>query len=213
MFKAIWNIVFFCAAAITVFTFNGRSAQAMEKNANMSKSFPSAVFAGGCFWCLESEFSPQPGVLSTEVGYSGGVTENPTYEQVSTGETGHAEVVRVTYDPGITSFEKLTAFFLEKAHNPTQKDHQGVDVGTQYRSIIFYATDEEKQIADSEIARVNAVGLYSAPIVTQVQPLAPFWIAEDYHQQYYRKYEARTGEKHIRVKTKEARKAAEKGVK
>lgn len=206
---ALRRVVAVCVMVCVVFVLNERSGVAMEKNADKPESFHSAVFAGGCFWCLESEFRRLSGVLFTEVGYSGGTTEDPTYEQVSTGRTGHAEVVRVSYDPDITDFKKLTTFFLEEAHDPTQKDRQGVDVGTQYRSIIFYADDEEKAIAESEIARVDAEKRYPTPIMTLVQPLAPFWMAEEYHQQYYEKYETKTGEKHIRVKVKEAKKAAQ----
>jgi peptide-methionine (S)-S-oxide reductase len=158
---------------------------------------PTAVFAGGCFWCTESEFRAQPGVLFTRVGYAGGTEPNPTYEMVSHHQTGHAESTEVTYDPKVTSFENLTEYFLTKAHDPTQLNRQGPDVGSQYRSAIFYSSAEEKAIAEKVIARVTAAKVWNKPIVTTIEPLTTFWEAEGYHQQYYEKFEAKYGVPHI----------------
>jgi peptide-methionine (S)-S-oxide reductase len=163
------------------------------------ESYPTAIFAGGCFWCVESEFRALDGVLYTRSGYIGGATENPTYRDITTGRTGHAEAVEVTYDPAKTDYEQLTAFFLTKAHDPTQLNRQGVDVGTQYRSAIFPLTAEQEDIAKTVIKRVEMNKVYSKPIVTTIEPLDTFWVAEDYHQQYYEKYEEKNGRQHIRV--------------
>lgn len=165
-------------------------------------SYPAATFAGGCFWCTESEYRALNGVLHTRVGYMGGKLENPTYKDISTGKTGHAEVVEITYDPTRISYENLVEFFLTKAHDPTQLNRQGVDIGTQYRSAIFYANDDEKQIAHALIDRLAAEKHYKKPVVTTLEPRSTFWNAEEYHQQYYEKYEAENGVPHIRVAQK-----------
>lgn len=161
-----------------------------------------AYFAGGCFWCTESEYRRLDGVLDTDVGYMGGATNNPTYEQISTGKTGHAEVIKIFYDPDITPYQDLVSFFLIQAHDPTQLNRQGVDVGTQYRSAIFPIDKEQEDIARRIIADVQNTGLYKDPIVTTIEPLSTFWVAEEYHQQYYDKYKADTGKDHIRVQLK-----------
>lgn len=165
--------------------------------------FPVATLAGGCFWCVESDIRKKEGILFTEVGYMGGTTENPTYEQVSTGKTGHAEIVQVTFDPAKISYEDIVTYFLTFAHDPTQKNKQGVDVGTQYRSAIFYHDEEQKAVAEKVIARLTAEKKFKDPIVTEVVAAQTYWRAEDYHQQYYEKYEDKTGQDHIRVFLKE----------
>lgn len=148
---------------------------------------PVFVSAGGCFWCTESEFRGQKGVLYTRVGYTGGDEPNPTYKEVSAHKTGHAEAVEVTFDPDQISYEQLIEFFLTRAHDPTEKDRQGPDIGHQYRSAIFYGSPEEKTIAEKVIAQVNASKKWDKPIVTTLEPLKTFWEAEEYHQQYYEK--------------------------
>lgn len=165
---------------------------------------PSAIFAGGCFWCMESEFRRLDGVLFTRSGYTGGTLENPSYQDITTGQTGHAEAVEVTYDPAKISYAKLTEFFLTQAHDPTQLNRQGVDVGTQYRSAIFPANAEEKAIAEKVIAAVDAQKRWKTPIVTTIETPSTFWPAEDYHQQYYEKYREENGKDHIRVIMKKA---------
>ncbi len=143
-----------------------------------------AVFGGGCFWCLEAVFQRLPGVKSVESGYMGGRVENPTYKQVCTGTTGHAEVVRVTFDPSQISYRDLLEVFFA-IHDPTTLDRQGNDVGTQYRSAIFYNSDEQRQEAEKVIAELTAAGEFSAPIVTAIEPAVTFFVAEDYHQNYF----------------------------
>jgi peptide-methionine (S)-S-oxide reductase len=143
-----------------------------------------ATLAGGCFWCLEAVFDDLSGVESVESGYMGGERPNPTYRQVCTGTTGHAEVVQVTFDPEAVSFRELLEVFFT-IHDPTTLNRQGADVGTQYRSAIFYHSPEQKSIAESTIAELDAKGIWGAPIVTEVVPAVEFYVAEDYHQEYY----------------------------
>ena len=171
---------------------------------------PIATFAGGCFWCVESEFRTLNGVLFTISGYSGGHIPNPTYKDITTGQSGHAEVTDIYYDPEIISYRELTDFFLRKAHDPTQLNRQGVDVGTQYRSAIFYHNDEQKNIAATAIKDANSDKVWKNPIVTTLEPLDKFWPAEEYHQQYYEKYEKENGRPHIRVLYKMQKKALSK---
>ena len=143
-----------------------------------------AVIAGGCFWCLEAVFSDLRGVSAVKSGYAGGHSPNPTYKQVCTGTTGHAEVVRITYDPAVVSYADLLRIFFT-IHDPTTRDRQGADVGTQYRSAIFAGTDEEARTAHAVMEEVTAAGLYDHPLVTQVVKLETFWPAEDEHDDYF----------------------------
>jgi peptide-methionine (S)-S-oxide reductase len=143
-----------------------------------------ATLAGGCFWCLEAVYDELQGVHSVESGYMGGHVDNPTYEQVCSGRTGHAEVVQVTFDPAIVSFrEILEVFFV--IHDPTTLNRQGHDVGPQYRSAIFYHSPRQKEVAEGVIAALTAEKLFDDPIVTEVTEAGPFYIAEEYHQEYY----------------------------
>ncbi len=148
-----------------------------------------AVFAGGCFWCTESDFEKLPGVLAAESGYTGGKTANPTYEAVSAGHTGHTEAVRVTYDPAKVSYAQLVEFFW-RTIDPTEKDRQFCDVGDQYRSGIYWGTDAERQVAEASLARLKASGRFKS-IYTEVKKADPFYVAEDYHQDYYKKNSVR----------------------
>ncbi len=143
-----------------------------------------AVLAGGCFWCIETIFQDIKGIEKVESGYSGGSTKNPTYKEVCTGTTGHAEVVQITYDPSQLTYEQLLTVFFH-IHNPTTMNKQGADAGTQYRSAIFYNTDEQKTSAEKVIADITASKLWDDPIVTEVTKLDVFYKAEDYHQDYY----------------------------
>lgn len=169
----------------------------------MPENLPIATFAGGCFWCLESEFRNRPGVVFTRSGYTGGTVENPTYDMISTGRTGHAEAVEIHYDPAKTDYAALLDHFLRNAHDPTTLNRQWVDEGTQYRSAIFYHDDAQKAAAEAAIAAINAAGLYKNPIVTAIVPAQTFWPAESYHQQYYETYERTNGQPHLRVILKE----------
>ena len=146
-----------------------------------------AVFANGCFWCTEAVFSALKGVYSVSSGYTGGKIPNPTYEQVGNGNTGHAECIRMEFDPAIISYDDLLAVFF-KTHNPTTLNRQGNDVGTQYRSAIFYTNEIQKQKAEALITELNASKAYDKPVVTEVVPLGAFYSAEEYHEQYYAKH-------------------------
>jgi peptide-methionine (S)-S-oxide reductase len=144
-----------------------------------------ATFGGGCFWCVEAVYERLPGVQSVISGYAGGTKPNPTYEEVCTGKTGHAEVAQITYDPTKTSYEQLLGMFWQ-AHDPTTLNRQGADVGTQYRSVIFY--HDEKQKVAAEKSKREAQKTFNDPIVTEIQPLNQFFPAENYHQDYYRNH-------------------------
>ena len=206
-------------AAVFMVIFNPLSSEAgkysLKNGADLMNTkpdgYPSATFGGGCFWCLESEFRSMDGVLYTAVGYMGGDLENPGYRDITTGKTGHAEVVEVTFDPEKISFETLTEFFLREAHDPTQLNRQGVDIGTQYRSEIFYHDDVQKEQAQAVVDRLNA-GAFKGDIVTKLSPAQTFWMGEDYHQQYYEKYEKQNGKPHLRVVLKKKAKAAKKAL-
>jgi peptide-methionine (S)-S-oxide reductase len=145
-----------------------------------------ATFGAGCFWGVEATFRETPGVTQTAVGYEGGVTENPTYQDVCTDRTGHAEVVQVEYDPEKVSYEKLLTVFFEN-HDPTTLNRQGPDHGAQYRSAIFYHTPEQKKAAEQVKAALDAQGVFKRPIVTEIVPAQTFYKAEEYHQQYLEK--------------------------
>ena len=145
-----------------------------------------ATFGAGCFWGVEETFRQTPGVLATVVGYCGGHTEHPTYEDVCRGDTGHAEAVQVTFDPALVSYDALLDIFFAN-HNPTQKNAQGPDIGTQYRSVIFAHSATQKEAAERTLRKVADSGAWSKPVVTEVRDAAPFYPAEEYHQQYLAK--------------------------
>ncbi|TGE17788.1 peptide-methionine (S)-S-oxide reductase MsrA [Hymenobacter elongatus] len=150
------------------------------------KGLAVATFAGGCFWCTEEVFEELRGVRQVVSGYSGGPEKNPTYEQVGSGQTGHAEAVEIYYDPKQVSYQTLLDVFFLAGHDPTTLNRQGPDAGTQYRSVAFYRTPQEKQLIEATIKKVDASKHYASPIVTQVTAFQQFWPAEDYHQGYYR---------------------------
>jgi peptide-methionine (S)-S-oxide reductase len=143
-----------------------------------------ATLGGGCFWCLEAAYQPLRGVIRVESGYAGGTTPNPTYHEVCTGRTGHAEVVRVDFDPDVISFRQLLEVFFT-VHDPTTLNRQGADVGTQYRSVIFFESPEQEAVARSLVAELEGEQLWSAPVVTEITPLETFHPAEAYHRDYY----------------------------
>jgi peptide-methionine (S)-S-oxide reductase len=144
------------------------------------------TFGGGCFWCIEAVFEELHGVVHVESGYSGGKVDDPTYEQVCTGTTGHAEVVQVTFDPKIISLKEVLGVFFT-VHDPTTLNRQGADVGTQYRSVIFYRSEEQKTLAEQVIREIQKAKLWKTPIVTEIVPFKAFYKAEEYHQEYYKK--------------------------
>jgi len=150
----------------------------------MNTNLHTATLAGGCFWCLEAVFDDVKGVYSVESGYAGGHVDNPTYRAICNGDTGHAEVVQVHFDPNVVSYRDLLNVFFA-IHDPTTLNRQGADVGTQYRSAIFYHNDDQKMIADEFIESLNSQKIWDNPIVTEVSPLDRFYMAEDYHQEYF----------------------------
>jgi peptide-methionine (S)-S-oxide reductase len=144
-----------------------------------------ATLAGGCFWCLEAVYQDMEGVRSVASGYMGGHLDNPSYQDVCMGTTGHAEVVQLTFDPEVTSYREILEVFFA-IHDPTTRNRQGNDAGTQYRSAIFYHDESQRAAAEELIRELNAEGIWSSPIVTEVQPAVRFYKAEDYHQEYFR---------------------------
>lgn len=151
----------------------------------MSTKFETATFGAGCFWCVEAVFQCLEGVQQVVSGYAGGVVKNPTYQQVCSGTTGHAEVAQISFAPQVISFDDLLYVFW-RTHDPTTLNRQGADVGTQYRSAIFYHSDEQKAIAESSKRETDASGLWPNPIVTEIAPCLDFYAAEVYHQNYYK---------------------------
>jgi len=149
-----------------------------------NKGHERATLAGGCFWCIEAVFDRLRGVKDVKPGYAGGETPNPTYEQICTGRTGHAEVINIVFDPDVISYRDLLEVFFA-VHDPTTLNRQGADVGTQYRSAIFYNTPEQKETAERVIADLNQEGIWDDPIVTELAPLEDFYEAEDYHRDYF----------------------------
>ncbi len=156
-----------------------------DNRSNGSSRAEVATLGGGCFWCLEPVYEELRGVEKVESGYSGGGVPDPTYRQICTGTTGHAEVVQVTFDPDVVSFREILEVFFT-IHDPTTLNRQGADVGTQYRSAIFYHSDEQREIAEEVISEIEAEGVWSSPIVTEVTPFDTYYRAEDYHQEYFR---------------------------
>jgi len=149
-----------------------------------NKNFETATLAAGCFWCVEAVFDDLKGVESVESGYSGGHTENPTYREVCSETTGHAEVIQLKFDPEVISYKEILQVFFS-VHDPTTLNRQGNDIGSSYRSAIFYHTDEQKRIAEEVIKEVEAEGIYDNSIVTEVSSFDKFYVAEDYHQEYF----------------------------
>ena len=177
-------ISFFISCAGKVDKTVEESSLRMATSNESDKLLDTATFAAGCFWCVEAQFQQLEGVDTVISGYTGGHTKSPTYKQVCTGNTGHAEAVNIIYHPTIISYDELVeAFFV--AHDPTQLNRQGNDVGTQYRSVIFYHNKEQKDKVQFYIKRLNEERAYDKPIVTEVKPYGDFYIAEDYHQNYY----------------------------
>lgn len=164
------------ASLVFLFSTNGQAV--MEQNLEL------ATFGGGCFWCVEAIFERVDGVHSVVSGYSGGDVANPTYREVTTGTTGHAEVIQIRYDPEVVSYTRLLEVFF-KTHDPTTLNRQGADVGTQYRSIILYHSELQKLDAEKVIIDLEREGIWDRPIVTEVEPFSEFYSAEAYHQEYY----------------------------
>lgn len=150
----------------------------------MNDKYQQATFGAGCFWCVEAIYQRVSGVISVESGFSGGHIEDPSYNQVVSGNTGHAEVAHITFDPAVISFEQLLEVFWH-THDPTTLNRQGADIGPQYRSVIFYHNNDQKQIAEASLKKTDTSGLWDDPIVTEISPLINYYKAEDYHQNYF----------------------------
>ena len=180
----IKKIRFFAAfifiLSFSTFSFAEDAAQKPEEN------LKKATFAGGCFWCIQASLDKVPGVISTTAGYTGGTEKNPTYEDVSSGLTGHAESVEIIYDPSKITYEKLLEVYWQQI-DPTARDRQFVDAGHQYRTAIFYHDEKQKEAALLSKEKLEKSGIYDKPIVTEIVPASDFYPAEDYHQQYYKK--------------------------
>ena len=159
----------------------------LQKSGQLNIRIETATLAGGCFWCLEAVFKEVNGVIDVVPGYTGGTAVNPTYDQVCTGRTGHAEAVQVSFDPDKTSFHNILEIFFT-VHDPTTLNRQGADIGTHYRSAIFYHTEEQKADAEKLIAELTRARIWKGPIVTQISPLDAFYPAEDYHRDYFTRH-------------------------
>lgn len=159
---------------------NNKETEVSMENENLEK----ATFGAGCFWCVEAVFEELKGVKTVKAGYAGGHVEDPTYKQVTTGTTGHAEVARIVYDPSTINYDQLLTVFWH-THNPTTKNRQGADVGPQYRSVIFYHNEEQKEIAQKSLKETDQSDLWEDPIVTEIEPISNYSEAENYHQNYY----------------------------
>jgi peptide-methionine (S)-S-oxide reductase len=171
-------------SAFAVLSLAAAPGRAASVHTPTPAALDTVVFAGGCFWGVQAVFQHTKGVVSATSGYSGGTVDSPGYEQVSTGRTGHAEAVRVVYDPAKVSYQQLLAVFFTVAHDPTELNRQGPDVGTQYRSALFYTRDAQRQAAQAYIAQLEKSGAVKQKVVTQVAPLRGFTVAEAYHQDY-----------------------------
>jgi len=190
MSRSLWMLVLGFLTTLALLACQAKDGAAVPEaavDAALAKApaEQTAVFSGGCFWGVQAVFERVKGVTKAVSGYAGGNVPNPGYELVSTGETGHAESVQVTFDPAQITYGQLLRVFFSVAHDPTELNRQGPDEGTQYRSAIFYTTDEQKKIADAYIAQLGNAKTFSGPIVTQVAPLKAFYPAEGYHQNYY----------------------------
>jgi peptide-methionine (S)-S-oxide reductase len=173
-------------AVMALIVFNGGGLRTSAQEETMADGLEVATFGTGCFWCTEAIFQELEGVIEVVSGYSGGTVPNPSYAQVCTGETGHAEVVQITFDPRKIGYADLLTVFW-RVHDPTTLNRQGNDVGTQYRSVIFYHDDEQRRLAEASKRAAESAGLWEDPIVTEIVPLKAFYPAEPYHQDYYRR--------------------------
>lgn len=172
------------AAFFLIFSIFSVFGQVNSTTKTMNKNMEVITLGGGCYWCVEAVYENLEGVVSVVSGFSGGKTDHPSYEEVSTGTTGHAEVVQITYDPKITSLQEILKVFFT-VHDPTTLNRQGADVGTQYRSVIFYSNEEQRQTAKSIIDALSKAKVFEDPIVTKLEPYKKFYKAENYHQNYY----------------------------
>lgn len=179
------NLIAILSLILSLTAMNQISAdKEIDNSVEKENEYETVVLGAGCFWCVEAIYQRVNGVVAVESGYAGGHVENPTYNQVVSGKTGHAEVAKVTFDPAVISYEEVLEVFWH-THNPTTLNRQGADVGTQYRSAIFYNSLEQKQIAEESMKKTDASGLWEDPIVTEITPLSNYSTAENYHQDYF----------------------------
>lgn len=185
--KSLFILVFVVASAglfVACSNSNAGSNQPETVQTPIPPNMKIATFGNGCFWCTEAIFQELKGVSKVESGYSGGKIKNPSYREVSAGTTGHAEVIQITYDPAVITFEELLEVFW-KTHDPTTLNRQGADVGTQYRSAVFFHDEEQQKLAEEYKAKLDKAGIWPNPIVTEITSFSNFYVAEDYHQNYY----------------------------
>lgn len=184
--KNLYSLLIIVALFFSACTSKAQNQQPMQNQDSYSKdgNLQKATLGAGCFWCVEAIFEEVKGVKKVVAGYAGGDVQDPTYREVSSGTTGHAEVTRLVYDPSVVSFEQLLEVFWH-THNPTTKNRQGADVGPQYRSVIFYHNDEQKEIAERSLKETDRSDLWQDPIVTEIEPISNYSQAENYHQNYY----------------------------
>ena len=182
--KLFFMINLLMAVIATVAT--AKSSKQIKANEKSTVKTEKAIFAGGCFWCMESPFDKLPGIISVTVGYTGGTTKNPTYQQVSSGVTGHAESIEVVYDPAKISYQKILEVYWHNI-DPTTKNRQFCDVGTQYRTAIFYSDEEQRKTAEESLRELGKSKPFDGTIVTEIVPAGKFYPAEDFHQHYYKK--------------------------
>jgi peptide-methionine (S)-S-oxide reductase len=180
----LWNLFLITSTACTNTKSNHSETATMNENNIPEIKTDTATFGAGCFWCVEAVFQDLEGVISVASGYSGGKIKNPSYKEVCNGTTGHAEVCQIVYDPKKISFDELLQVFW-KTHDPTTLNRQGNDSGTQYRSVIFYHSEEQKQLAEKYKAELNKSGAWDNPVITEISPYTAFYKAEDYHQNYF----------------------------
>jgi peptide-methionine (S)-S-oxide reductase len=184
LFMSRLKLLFLAGIPFLSFACNGLNNNENSIQMNSDNKIDTATFGAGCFWCVEAVFQQMKGVHQVVSGYSGGKVENPTYKEICSGLTGHAEVVQVYYDSSVVSFDKLLEVFWA-THDPTTLNRQGADVGTQYRSVVFYHNDRQKELAEKYKQKLNDAGVYTSPVVTEISPLINFYKAEDYHQNYF----------------------------
>jgi peptide-methionine (S)-S-oxide reductase len=178
------SIIFIALTQLSCARNNHELKPILQDNMVTDKQLDTATFGAGCFWCVEALFQQLKGVNTVESGYSGGHTKNPSYKEVCTGTTGHAEACQITYDPTVISYAELLEVFWE-IHDPTTLNRQGADIGTQYRSVIFYHNNEQRLLAEEMKSKLDAAKIWKDPLVTEIVPFVAFYKAEDYHQEYY----------------------------
>ncbi len=195
--RTIFSLVIIAGIILTVNNVNAMENMREKSEVGKSESskYEKATLGGGCFWCTEAVFKEVKGVIEVQPGYSGGHVKNPAYREVTTGNTGHAEVIQITFDPAVVSFEQLLVYFFA-THDPTTLNRQGADVGTQYRSAIFFHSPEQKKVAEKVILQLENGGVYDRPLVTEVTPFTAFYFAESYHKDYF---ERNSGQPYCRM--------------